>query len=117
MKLVIEKSMKNKVISMDIKTDKFSDEENLMLDQLGEPVLNFQKQYETFPVEIDRKIRTGFKVRLKIDGKGKDMDKVSSNIDDFIQEITDQISTLMSDLREQYTSDIKTGTQEIDINY
>lgn len=69
MKLKVQKSIDKRIITLDIETTGFTPNENKMLDFLGEPIVKFEKIYgENLAVSIERRIRTGFKTRVKFDG-------------------------------------------------
>ncbi|MCY7866094.1 hypothetical protein [Bacillus atrophaeus] len=69
MQLKYNNQVKNKVITIELETANFTSKENTALERFGEPVVKFEKMYEgRFPVAIEKRIKTGFKVRVKFDG-------------------------------------------------
>ena len=66
MQLKYTKSIKKRVITIELETTGFTTNEAKALDLLGEPEVVLEKNYAGgFPVSINKKIRTGFKVKVK----------------------------------------------------
>jgi hypothetical protein len=128
MNLRIKKSIRKRIITLELDTVNFTRDENKMLDELGEPVINFEKVYGTNAVQISKKIRTGFKVRIKFDGS-EDIEQTTALCGDFIDELKavliDTMATLqadyesMNDIKEEITveniSDIRYSPEYIEI--
>ena len=67
MQLKYTKSIKKRVISIELETTGFTTNETKALDLFGEPEVVLEKTYAGgFPISINKKIRTGFKVKAKI---------------------------------------------------
>lgn len=95
MQLKITTSIKRAIVTVELETINFSNLENKMLDQFGEPVFHFEKMYENeFAISIHKKIRTNFKVKVRFDGTN-DIDKASLAVNTFINEIKDAVPLLM----------------------
>lgn len=86
MQLKIKKEMRKSMIYVDLETVNFCAEENKLLDQFGEPVITLKKMYGKFPVSIEKKIRSNFKVRVKFDGEGC-IEEAVEHVTEFIDEI------------------------------
>ena len=86
MQLKIKKEMRKSMIYVDLETVNFCAEENKLLDQFGEPVIVLKKMYGKFPVSIEKKIRSNFKVRIKFDGEGC-IEEAVERVTEFIDEI------------------------------
>lgn len=69
MRLKVTKEISKKIIIAEIETADFTLKENKMLDMLGEPVITFKKTYyDKYEVDISKKIRSGFKFKVRFDG-------------------------------------------------
>lgn len=117
MQLRINTSIKRSVITVELETVNFCTVENQMLDQFGEPVLHFEKCYfGEFAVSIHKKIRTNFKVKVRFDGT-KDIDKASTAVNQFIDEIKEALPLLMEEFMDKTEMiDLKAGTETVDIS-
>jgi len=120
MKLHYNRQLKKSVVTLEIETTGFTAEENSALDSLGEPVIHFEKQYTGgFSVSIDKKIRTGFKVKVKFDGSkdGKRAQAVAAATQ-FFEDIQELLSKTMGELMDAKDSiEFDTGSQAVDIEY
>ncbi len=120
MQLKYSKTIKNRVILIDLETTSFLPREVTALEKFGEPVIKLSKMYaDVFPVDIDRKIRTGFKVRVKFDGK-EDLDAAADAANLFFEEIQELLSTEMGTLMEKLAeleADFVTDSGFVDITY
>lgn len=102
MKLKVKKTISKRIITLEIETTSFTVEENKMLDILGEPIVSFKKIYgENFGVEIEKKIRTGFKVKVKFDGSD-DIIKADEASDKFLEELPEMLGEMMAKLKDLY---------------
>jgi hypothetical protein len=108
MQLKIIKSIRRRIITLELSTIGFTPSENKMLDELGEPVVSFEKVYGTNAVQISKRIRTGFKIRLKFDGT-EDIESTSIACSEFIEAIKAHLADMMISLQEDYEdlNDIK----------
>ena len=55
MDLSIKKTTKNKIVTIELETKNFTSNENIMLDQMGEPEIEFNKSYGAKELEADSK--------------------------------------------------------------
>lgn len=118
MKLKVKRATKNKVITIELETIEFTDKENDMLNQLGEPIVEVDKTYGNNPIKFSKKIRTGFKVKVKFDASlEEDTDKTAEYIENFIEYIQDTMSKLMYDLADEYNEEFIPKEQTFEIEY
>lgn len=96
MQLKIKKEMRKSIIYIDLETVNFCAEENKMLDQFGEPIIKLNKMYGKYPVAIERKIRSNFKVRVKFDGEDNVQDAVEQATK-FIEDMESLVIETMND--------------------
>ena len=95
MQLKYTKTIKNRIVLVELETTSFLPGEVRALEKFGEPVIKLSKMYmDVFPVEIDRKIRTGFKVRVKFDGVA-DLDLATDAANLFFEEVQELLSVQM----------------------
>lgn len=98
MQLKYSNTIKNRIITVELETVNFNHREKLALEKFGEPQVKLEKIYKgTFPVSVDRKIRTGFKVRIKFDGT-KEVEKAAEAATEFFEEIQEKLADHMRDL-------------------
>lgn len=105
MKLKYSNVIRNGVVTIELETISFTCEENQALNSLGEPRVVFSKHYGTDEVNIDKRIRTSFKIRQKFDGGG-DTTQAVKNANSFYADIKEELALLMEDVIEEYR-DIK----------
>lgn len=105
MKLKYNNTIRNGIVTIELETMCFTCEENAALNSLGEPRVIFTKHYGTDEVNIDKKIRTSFKIRQKFDGGG-DTTKAVKNANLFYSDIKEELAELMGDALDKYM-DIK----------
>ena len=118
MKLKIRRSTKNKVVAIELETIEFTAKEHSMLDQLGEPLVEYDKTYGNNTVKFAKKIRTGFKVKLKFDAKLElDTEKTAEYIEEFIESIQEKLATAMGLLEEDYNEALIPKEQIFEIEY
>ena len=99
MQIKFNKSMNKRIISVELETTNFTHKENQLLDKFGEPKITINKRYKAlFPVEFDRSIRTGFKVRIKFDGKENDIATASEAAEEFYEEVKELMAVAMEEL-------------------
>lgn len=102
MKLRVLKNISKRIITLEIETTGFTHEENKMLDILGEPVIKFEKVYgDNLAVSIERRIRTGFKTKIKFDGTD-DIVAADAASDKFLEDLPEQIAKTMDKLKMIY---------------
>lgn len=87
MQLKYNKTIRNQVITVELETCNFTPKENQLIEQYGEPVIKFEKLYEgRFPVEFERRLKNGFKVRAKFNG-AQDIELAGKAATDFFEDI------------------------------
>lgn len=102
MRLKVLKSINKRIITLEIETTDFTYDENKMLDILGEPIVSFKKVYgANLAVEIEKRIRTGFKVKVKFDGTD-DIVAADKASDKFLEDLPEYISKTMEKLKTLY---------------
>jgi hypothetical protein len=118
MKLRIKKFTKNKMVTIELETFFFTDQEKRMLEQLGEPVIEIDKTYGSNPVKFKKKVMTGFKAKAKFDASlDSDTDITAGYIEQFLTDVQTQIETKMEQLEDQYNIDLIPSETTVDINY
>lgn len=118
MDLKVKKVTKNKVVAIELSTFNFTQLENKMLDELGEPFIEFNKSYGSNAINFKKRIRTGFKVKVKFDASLEtDTDKTAEYISDFLEELKDKLSDAMFEVEGQYNDDLKTCEEVTHIKY
>lgn len=91
MQLKYNKQIKNKVITIELETADFTREEETAMERFGEPVVKFEKVYPGgFPINIEKKLKTGFKVRVKFDGT-EDLLKATEAANTFFEDIQEHL--------------------------
>lgn len=99
MRLKVLKNISKRIITLDIETTSFTEEENKMLDILGEPVIKLDKTYEdNFTVSIERRIRTGFKTKVKFDGT-EDIVAADEATEKFLEDLSEKLASAMEKLK------------------
>lgn len=121
MKIKVLKNISKRIITLEIETTSFTAEENKMLDILGEPVVKFEKVYgPNLAVSIDKRIRTGFKVKVKFDGTD-DIVAADNASNQFLEDLPEKLASVMEQLKELYTdidgANENVTTQYIDVKY
>lgn len=121
MQLRYNNRVANRVIYMDLETANFSRKEDDALKKFGEPVIKFEKVYNGgHSISIERRIKTGFKIRVKFDGS-EDMAMAVEAANNFFEDLTDELTLSMQALMEKlenpdYIPEI-VGSGFRDINY
>lgn len=121
MKLKVLKAISKRIITLEIETTSFTAEETKMLDILGEPIIKFEKIYgDNLAVSIDKRIRTGFKVKIRFDGTD-DIIAADAACNKFLEELPESLGDTMDQLRRLYDDiegkDENKATAFIDIAY
>ena len=118
MQLKYSKSISKKLIVIELETVNFTPRENKALDQFGEPLVIFERMYTgNFPVQISKKIRTGFKVRIKFDGT-ENLDGAVAAANTFMEEIEEELAKEMGKIMElALDSEFKAESRFVDIKY
>lgn len=102
MKIKVLKNISKRIITLELETTSFTAEENKMLDILGEPVIKFDKVYgPNLAVSIDKRIRTGFKVKVKFDGTD-DIVAADNASNQFLEDLPEKLASVMEKLKELY---------------
>ena len=118
MLLKVDRHTKNKIVTLELTTVNFTDKENDMLDQLGEPIIEMDKTYGSNPVKFSKKIRSGFRVKVKFDlSLEEEADVTADYITDFINELTEQLEAKMDELAEDYEPLLAPDTEYKEIRY
>lgn len=117
MNLSIKKTTRNKIVTIELETKDFSTFENQMLDQLGEPEIEFDKSYGSNPIKFKKRIRNGFKVKVRFDIGLDDSDKTSEYIDEFLEELKEKLSDAMYELSNTYNEDLRSSVETVAIRY
>lgn len=118
MRLKLTKTTRNKVVTLELETLDFTQAENEMLDQLGEPIIKFDKSYGNHVVKFSKKIRSNFRVRIKFDGNLDSTTDVTANyIESFEEELKTKLSDAMSNLLNDYNEELAPAQELIDIKY
>lgn len=87
MQLKYTKSIRNKIIIVELETINFTARENMLIEQLGEPIIKFDKVYmNKFPVEFERRLKNGFRVRVKFNGS-YNIEEASAAAQSFFEDI------------------------------
>jgi hypothetical protein len=120
-KINYQKTINNYVIWIELESAEFSTDEELAMQELGEPVINYNKKYTTreFPVVFDRKLKTGFKVRVGFDGNDGALADAIEAANLFMAELKTDITALMKTLMDDYKAiktSFKVGSGTININ-
>lgn len=118
MRLKVTRTTKNKVITLELSTMCFTDLENEMLEQLGEPIVSIDKSYGQNPVKFSKKIKSNFKVKVKFDSNlDANTDITASLVDEFMEDIQEKLEEAMSKLEDDYNEDLIPQEKIIEINY
>lgn len=118
MKLRVRRATKNKVVTLELETMDFTERENSMLDQLGEPVIDIDQSYGNNPVKFSKKIRTGFKVKVKFDANlENNTEKTAEYIEQFLEFIQEKLANVMSNLSDEYNDELVPKDQTFEIVY
>jgi len=101
MQLRYNNQIKNKVITIELETTNFTIRENAAIERVGEPVVRFEKVYDGgFPVSFNKKIKTGFKVRVKFDGT-ENLQAATDAANLFFEEVQELVRAEMSTVVER----------------
>lgn len=107
----------NKII-LEALVDGFTKQEMDMLTQLKAPVITIQKQYGSNIVKFSKKLKPGFRVRVKFDLSLEDeVDDTLSMIDDFMTDLIDTITDVMAELDGQYSPALAVKEKVVKITY
>lgn len=118
MKLKVSRSTRNKVVTLELSTSCFTELENEMLDQLGEPIIEFNKSYGNNPVKFSKKIRSNFRAKVRFDANlDSDTDITADYIDEFLDELQDKLSDAMSKVSDEYNTSLIPKEEYICIKY
>ena len=118
MKLEVVRSTKNKVVTLELSTSCFTELENEMLDQLGEPIIEFNKAYGNNAVKFSKKIRSNFKVKVKFDANlESDTDVTADFIEEFMDELQEKLSDAMCKVSDEYNTSLIPKEEYIEIKY
>lgn len=101
MKLKTKKTISKRVISVEFETLGFTAEENEILDAVGEPVIEYETVFNMEVISIEKKIRTGFKTKVKFNGESN-IGSADKAADNFIAKIKDLLAVAMADAKDLY---------------
>lgn len=102
MKLNYDYCVRKRKITIELETADFTPKEMKALDMLGEPVISFQKTYPgDFTISINKKLRTEFKVRIRIDGTDN-IEAANEAGQKFLTDIKELLETEMEKLMDSY---------------
>lgn len=118
MKLNVKKTTRNKVVTIELSTFDFTERENQMLDQLDEPIIEFEKTYGANVIKFSKRIRTGFKVRVKFDATlNDDIIDTADYVTDFLNELRELLEDKMANLNMEFNDDLKSSEKVYEIKY
>lgn len=118
MRLKVTRTTKNKVITLELSTMCFTDLENEMLEQLGEPVIEIDRNYGNNPIKFSKKIKSNFKVKVKFDSNLDATTDITANlVEEFLEDIQTKLEDAMAKLVDDYNEDLVPQEQIIDIKY
>lgn len=118
MRLKVTRTTKNKVITLELNTMCFTELENEMLEQLGEPVISIDKNYGQNPVKFSKKIKSNFKVKVKFDSNLDPTTDITANfVEEFLEDLQTKLEEAMSKLVDDYNEDLVPKETIIDIKY
>lgn len=118
MKLRINRTTKNKVVILELSTSCFTEQENEMLDQLGEPIIEFDKSYGNNTIKFAKKIRSNFRLKVKFDANLEpDTDITADYIDEFLDELQEKLSEAMFEKSVEYNTSLMPKDELICIKY
>ena len=118
MKLKVVRNTRNKIVTLEIYTTCFTDLENEMLDQLGEPIIEFDKVYGNNNIKFSKKIRSNFRVKVKFDANLEaDTEITAGYIESFLDELQDKLSEEMTKKSDEYNTSLIPKEEYICIRY
>ena len=118
MQLKVNKVTKNKMVTVILETIGFTLDETRMLDQLGEPIIAMDRCYGSNPVKFSKKVRSGFKIKVRFDASlENDVDVTAGYVDTFIDDVQLQIEDKMFDLSTEFSEDLVTAQEIKPIQY
>lgn len=101
MQLKYNKTIRNQIITVELETCNFTSKENMLIEQYGEPIVKFEKNYEgRFPVEFERRLKNGFKVRVKFNG-AQDIELAGKAATDFFEDIQEVLRETLLELADK----------------
>ena len=117
MKLRIARDTQDLIVKLELETVNFTDQENLMLDQMGEPIVVIDKNYGSNHVKFRKKIRRGFKTRQEFDARLDSPKQTAIYVEQFIADVTKELEREMKKLALAYEVELTPRKQTIEINY
>lgn len=118
MQLKVDRSTKNKMVTIGLETIGFTLLEHKMLDQLGEPKVEIDKSYGSNPVKFSKRIRNGFKVKVRFDASLENsVDITAGYIDTFIDDVQLQIEEIMFNLSNEFNEELVPSQEVKTITY
>lgn len=118
MNLKVNMSTRNKVVDVQLETQNFTELENEMLNQVGEPEIALDKQYGGHTVKFRKKIRSNFKIRSKFDGnQDLDTNLTVTYIQQFVDDLQLELEEAMEKVSAEYNLDLIAKEEIIEIKY
>lgn len=115
MKIKFRTQIRSKVVNMLVETGDFTDEENEVLNQVGEPIIKIDKMYDSNSVKIEKKVRSGFRVSLKFDGNlSETMDDVMVLIGEFKADLELIVTEAMGEAALSFSEQLNKEEEEGD---
>jgi hypothetical protein len=94
--------MKNKIITISLESTSFTPDELMYIDDLGDPVVSFDKIYDTnFVVKFDKRLKSGFKLIQRFDGTAN-VAEAAAAANQFLEDIETEVGKIMADLRDAH---------------
>lgn len=101
MQLRYNKTIRNQIITIELETCNFTVKETQLIEQYGEPIIKFEKIYDSlFPVEFERRLKNGFKVRVKFNG-ANDIEAAGKAAGEFFEDIQEVLREELFKLSEK----------------
>lgn len=120
MQLKFNRVTRKNIITLELETTNFSRREDLALTKFGEPIVKIEKSYEgKFPVKIEKRIKTSFKVRVRFDGN-EGIEEAIRASNTFMEELKDELEIQMRvlmDKLDDYEVEVEGTPGLIDIKY
>lgn len=117
MKLKITQIVKNKIAKIQLETVELTPLEEQILDQLGAPLISFNKNYGSNTIKFDNKKLKGFKIKVEFDGNlESSMDKTADYIDQFKDDMQSLLTDTMDKLSDDYNADLAKTEEVVEIS-
>ena len=117
MKLKVARDTKNMIVKLELESVDFTELEDKMLNQLGEPFVTIDKNYGVHAIKFSKRIRRGFKTSVTFDARLDSTKETAYHVEVFLKDVKDEMRIQMRALLDNYEEELKTTRQIIDINY